>query len=442
MSSTVHSHVRDLAVRVVASLQEAGHIAYWAGGCVRDMLLNIPPMDYDIVTNATPDRVLRLFPGGTEVGKCFAVVRVPLDDAWFDVATFREDHTYHDGRRPDGITFSTPEMDAQRRDFTINALFFDPIADALIDHVKGRRDLDDGILRCVGEPSERFQEDHLRLLRAVRFAARLGFAVELRTARAITSLAPLAANVAPERTSAELTRILTESRPTSRGLRLLADLELLPSFLPEIEALRGQEQPIEFHPEGDVFEHTCDMLDLLEAPSPLLAYAVLLHDIGKPPTATQCKDRLRFHGHAEKGADMAHRLLRRLRMPSDLIEAVTHCVRNHMRFMEVQNMRRATLRRLVGAPTFPDELELHRVDCASSHGKLDNYEFLLEFQKELATEPVLPAPWITGTDIIALGIPEGPAVGTWHKTAYDAQLESRFNSRDDLLAWLTEEISR
>jgi len=434
--------LRRLATEAVRRLQDAGHVAYWAGGCVRDLLLGKTPKDYDIATDASPETVMALFPDAIAVGKSFGVVRAPVQGTFFEIATFRKDHAYLDGRRPTRVSFTDAAADANRRDFTINALFYDPAAGAVLDFVNGRRDLEARLIRCVGEPAGRFSEDYLRMLRAVRFSGRLGFEIEAATAAAIRALAPRVAAISPERVREELTRTLVESRRPGDALRLMDGLDLLAPLIPEVAALKHQPQPPEFHPEGDVFTHTLLMLNLMRNPTPRLAFAVLLHDVGKPATARHDGERLRFDGHDSEGAIQAMRIMTRLRFSNDDIAAVTHCVRNHMRFLDVPRMKRSTLRRLVGLPTFPLELELHRLDCLASHGSLDNHDFLVAFQRELAAEPVLPEPWLTGRDIMGLGIPEGPEVGSWRRKAYDAQLDSRFPGRAELLAWLKDEIHR
>lgn len=437
------SHVSEqkAALAAVENLQANGFIAYWAGGCVRDALLDREPKDYDVATNATPDEVVALFPRAMLVGKSFGVVRAPVDNVYLEVATFRRDSEYRDGRRPESVTFTTPREDAQRRDFTINALFYDPVSHELHDFVGGKADVEAGLIRCVGNPQRRFAEDHLRMLRAVRFATTLGFRITDETAEAITANAACLARISHERVRDELTRILLEAAEPGKALHLLEQLGLLPVILPEISAMVGQEQPPQFHPEGDVFTHTALMLDLMPpSRSRRLAYSVLLHDVGKPITAKQAEDRIRFDGHAPKGATLAGEILRRLRLPSDEVEFVSTCIRNHMRFMHVREMKAAKLRRMVGAETFPVELELHRLDCLGSHRKLDNYAFLQEFQQKLEAEPVLPEPWVRGNDVIEASVPEGPRVGKWLKTAYDAQLDGHFEGREQLLQWLKEQI--
>ena len=364
----------------------------------------------------------------------------------YEVATFRRDLPYEDGRRPTGVAFAQPEEDAKRRDFTVNGLFYDPERREVLDFVDGRRDLERKLIRAIGPPEERFGEDHLRMLRAVRLAVTLDFELEAQTAAAIARCAPAISRISMERIQAELTRALVEGRRAGRVLRLMHELGLLKVLFPELEALSGQEQPPEFHPEGDVFVHTAAMLDSMEHPTPALAYAVLLHDVGKPPTAQRVREsdgtvRLRFNNHAAVGADMARSFLQRLRLSSDLVEDVVFCVANHMRFKEVQQMRPAKLRRLVAAPTFPVELELHRLDCLCSHGDTSNYRFLLDFVESLARQPALPPPWVTGNDLLAMGIPEGRRIGEWHRKAYEAQLDGRFPNREQLLEWIKRSLT-
>jgi len=431
---------REAAVDIVVRLQQSGYIAYWAGGCVRDRLLGIEPIDYDIATNATPDQVQALFPAATAVGKSFGVVVAPWCGNTFEVATFRQDHAYRDGRRPSHVSFVTPQEDATRRDFTINAMFYDPVADQLHDFVDGQRDIAGGVIRCVGDAGRRFAEDHLRMLRAARFAARFGFSIHPDTSRAICEQAPAVAAISPERIRDELTRILMESKKAGQALLLLETLELLGVILPEVAAMRGQEQPPQFHPEGDVLTHTAMMLDGMTYRDETLAYAALLHDVGKPPTASHDGTRIRFNCHAERGADIARDIMTRLRFPTRTTEAVTFCIRNHMRFSSVKEMKRSTLRRLVGAPTFPIELELHRLDCMASHGMLDLHAFLQTVQEEMAQEPILPEPWISGHDVLACGVSAGPEVGDWLRIAYDAQLEGLYTDREELLEWFRQQI--
>lgn len=434
------------AIGVVHALRDAGHQAFFAGGVVRDLLLGREPKDVDVATSALPDQVQEVF-GGTcrEVGKAFGVVLVPAGSACIEVATFRKDLGYTDGRRPDAVVFSGPKEDAQRRDFTVNGLFYDPLGNEVIDYVGGLEDLDRKILRAIGDPGARFAEDYLRMLRAVRFATTLEFDLDPGTASSLVSTAERITAISAERIEGELTRLLLEAPQAGAGLHLLRRSGLLRHVLPDIDALAGVEQPPQFHPEGDVFIHTAMMLDAMEHPTVTLAYSVLLHDVGKGPTAEVCTEpdgstRIRFNRHADVGADMAERILARLKMPVRHIEAIAHCVRNHMRFMDVQRMRKATLRRLMGSRTFPVELELHRLDCLCSHGDLGNYTFLKEQLAAFRDEPVLPEPWVNGHDLMGLGIPEGPQVGVWMQRAYEAQLEERFANRAGLLDWLRQTL--
>jgi poly(A) polymerase len=430
------------ATGLVRRLQAEGFVAYLAGGCVRDMLLGRVPKDYDIATDAIPDKVLELFPEAVAVGKSFGVVRVPAAGAWYEVATFRQDADYADGRHPDAVTFSDPASDAQRRDFTINALFCDPVKEEILDFVGGTEDIGRRTVRTVGDPRLRFREDHLRMLRAVRFASTLGFTLAPETAAAIREHAARLVAISAERIRDELTRILVEAKQAGNAVAMLRDLNLLAAILPEVAAMPGTAQPPEFHPEGDVFEHTVLMLNQMRTSDPQLAWAVLLHDVGKPPTAQIKEGRWRFERHAAVGAEAARRILERLRFSSNDADAISFMVGNHMRFVDVKAMRRATLRRLAGAPTFDQELELHRLDCMASHQDLENYEHLTAFRNQLRSEPVLPEPWVSGHDIMALGVPEGREVGVWRKKAYDAQLENAFPDREHLLAWLGDEIRR
>jgi poly(A) polymerase len=441
------SAVREAHARAIArSLHAAGFQALFAGGCVRDLLLGRAPKDFDIATNATPDTIAKLFHRTIATGRAFGVMQVVLEGHPTEVATFRRDIGIADGRRPAAVVFSSAEEDAQRRDFTINGLFQDPENGAVLDYVGGRADLERKLIRAIGAPRARFAEDYLRLLRAIRFAATLEFEIEPATFAAVRELAPHITAISAERIQQELSRLLVEAPRAGQGLRLLQRSGLLAVLLPEVAALEGQEQPPQFHPEGDVFEHTVLMLDAMPAGrSRTLAWAVLLHDIGKPPTATLTRepdgsDRIRFNFHDEVGARLTEKVLRRLKMSADEIEDITYCVKNHMRFKEVRQMRRAKLRQLVGARTFGVELELHRLDCGSSHGDVENVAFLQRFQEELKNEPVLPKPWITGHDLLARGLPSGPELGRWHKRAYELQLEGRYASREELLAWLEAEL--
>ena len=415
---------------VLRTLRENGHEAYLVGGCVRDLLLGRAPKDWDVATDALPDRIEALFPKTVAVGKAFGIIAVVCDDgSMVEVATYRADSPYADGRHPGSVAFTNANEDARRRDFTVNALFLDPATGEIRDFVGARADLEARVIRAIGDPEMRFAEDHLRLLRAVRFAAVLGFAIEPATFAAIQKLAPNIHRISAERIRDELFRLLTEAPRAGAALQLLRDAGLLKEILPEIEALVGVEQPPEFHPEGDVFTHVKLMLDAMPPhPSLRLALAVLLHDVGKPPTANFATlpdgtQRWRFENHAPVGAEMARAILERLRAPNALVDDVGAIVAGHMRIADADKMRPPKLRRLIGAPTFDDELELHRLDCLSSHAILDVYEFLKAKQAEFAAEPVLPPPLVTGRDLIALGHAPGPQFAQLLRDAYDRQLE-------------------
>lgn len=431
---------------VVKVLHDAGYQAYWAGGCVRDRLLNRPAKDIDIATNALPEQVQALFATTHAVGRAFGVILVEQDGGTYEVATFRRDANYHDGRHPESVQFTVAEEDARRRDFTINGLFFDPASGQVLDFVGGLPDLQSRIVRAIGTPEDRFAEDHLRMLRAVRFATTLHFALDPLTAEAIRHQATQLKRISAERIQIELVRILTEAVKPGQALELLWETGLLTIVLPEVAALRGVEQPPEYHPEGDVFRHTVLMLDLLDHPTPELALSVLLHDIGKAVTQRRVlrpdgRERIRFDGHAEAGAIMAEQILTRLRCSRALTEHVVTCVRQHMRFMEVRNMRTATLRRMVMAPTFATELALHRVDCLSSHGHLDNYQFVRDFAETLNQESIRPPPLLRGGDVLATGVNAGPRVKQLLEEAYDLQLEGRITTVDQARAWLNQRLS-
>jgi poly(A) polymerase len=424
------------ALGILRAIRAKGFTAYFAGGAVRDRLLGRVPKDYDIATSALPEQIEALFPKTVAVGKAFGVIMVVQDGFEIEVATFREDAGYQDGRRPDSVHFCGAEEDAKRRDFTVNGMFYDPIADEVIDYVGGKKDLEKKVIRAIGDPERRFAEDHLRMLRAVRFAHTLGFSIDPATYAAIKAHAPDLAKISMERIANEFSRTLTESIRPGDALTELVELGLMEHIIPEILPMIGQEQPPQFHPEGDVFEHTVLMLNLMKNPDRPLAYTVLLHDVGKPDTAFMGEDRIRFHGHETLSAKMAEEILRRLRLPVKEIRQIVTAIAGHMRFKDVQKMNRSTLRKLMGAETFELEMELHRVDCAGSHGLLDNYEFLLKKAEEMKNEPVLPERWVTGKDLRELGMEPGPRLGEILQQAYDAQLEGRFNNRDGLLDWL------
>lgn len=434
------------AKNVVSRLREHGHTAFYAGGFARDLLIGRPVHDIDIATDAPPDTVEKLFPDSRSFGKSFGVVQVTIDSHPFEVATFRTEGPYVDGRRPESVCFTTADQDASRRDFTVNGMFYDPSRAEIVDYVNGLPDLRDKIIRAIGSPEERFAEDHLRVMRAIRFASVLEFKIEPQTWRAIQSSAHLLARISIERIRDELMRTLMEAPHPGQALESLRDAGILAVILPEIQAMNGVEQPPEFHPEGDVFRHVCLMLENMRERSPALIWSILMHDVAKPPTFSigtdkQGNPRIRFFGHAEKGAEMAVEIMQRFRCPNDLINDVEIAVRHHMRFSAVPEMRNATLRKWVGAPTFPLELELHRIDCISCHGSLDHYEQIKTFRDSLASEPVLPAPLITGRDLIARNMASGPQMGAILKHLYDQQLEGAFDTPESARAWLDEHLA-
>ena len=434
----VDSRPYPAAVSIVQELRAHGYVAYFAGGCVRDALRGVPPKDIDIATSARPEEIQELFSRTIPVGVQFGVVRVLLGEMEFEVATFRSDGVYLDGRHPIDIRFATPEQDAFRRDFTINGMFYDPLAERVIDYVGGREDLSGKLVRAIGNPSERLTEDRLRMLRAIRFASTLTFDIESATWSAVKAAAQKILIVSPERIRDELLKILVNSYRL-RGFDLLDKSGLLAVILPEIEALKGCNQPEQFHPEGDVFVHTRLMLSLL-APnaSAQQVLAVLLHDIGKPATRSfdPIDQRIRFNGHDKIGAEMTEGVMTRLRFSRQEIDLVVEAVRNHMIFKDVQQMRPAKLRRFMARPHFGIELELHRVDCAGSHGDLDNYQFLVNKASDYSREPLIPARLVRGDDLIAMGLKPGPRIGELLEAVQTAQLEGEVKTRAEAMELL------
>ena len=432
-----------VASKIIQRLHDAGHTAYFAGGCVRDMLLKKAPHDYDVATSASASAVEKIFQRTIPVGIQFGVVIVLEEGEEVQVATFRNDGTYNDGRHPTSVTFTNAEEDAKRRDFTINGLFYDPISEDLLDYVGGQNDLEKKLIRAIGNPHERFAEDKLRLLRAIRFATTLDFEIDPATWEAILPLAPEIHAVSAERIRDELQKILLSPRRLA-GFDYLDRSGLLREILPEIEQLKGCEQPPEFHPEGDVFVHTRIMLSLLKPDASLpLILSVLFHDIGKPATreVDAATGKMRFYGHDQVGAAMTEKILQRLRFSNDIIEAVVPAVRLHMSFKDVPKMRNSTLRRLMARTTFHDELELHRVDCTSSHGMLDNYELLQQKEIEFGQAPLIPPPLITGQDLIALAFKPGPMFGKILTAVQNGQLENILTTREEALAWVKEKYT-
>ena len=430
----------EAARSVAGRLTAHGHRALLAGGAVRDLLLGLDPHDADVATSARPEEIAQLFHGAKLVGAAFGVVLVPQGDFWIEVATFRREGPYLDGRRPSSVEFTSEEEDARRRDFTVNGLFLDPATDEILDFVGGRADLEARVLRAIGDPSARFREDHLRLLRAVRLAAQLHFTIEPATLAAIRRMAPLAANVAAERTRDELIRILTGADP-ERALELLRDTGLLDALLPEIAAMRGVEQSPQHHPEGDVLVHTILLFRYLDSPSPELAFGALLHDVGKPVTFERGTDRIRFPMHEKIGAEMAGEICRRLRFSNDSTERIVELVANHMRFQHTQEMRLSTLKRFLALPGFEEHLALHRADCLASHGSLAHYDFVRAKIEELGQEEIRPPRLITGDDLLRIGYREGPEIGRELRRLEELQLEGVIRTRDEAVDQAIRDLS-
>jgi len=446
--------MRDFATSVVRELRRHGFQAYFAGGCVRDTLLGLDPADYDVTTDATPHEVMRIFPKTYAAGAQFGVVLVPIPEEIryetlppehphaVEVATFRSDGVYSDGRHPDHVQYSkSPQEDVQRRDFTINGLLMDPLdGDRVLDFVGGREDLAEGVVRAIGEPELRFCEDKLRMLRAVRFAARFGYVIEPRTCAAIQELAAQISQVSRERVRDELTKMLTEGRARA-AFELLDQTGLLVHVLPEIARMRGVEQPPQFHPEGDVFTHTMLLLEKLwPRCSRTLAWGALLHDVGKPATFRMAPDRIRFDGHVEVGIRIAEGICHRLHFSNEDTEQIVALVANHMRFGDAGSMKEATLKRFLRLPKFEEHLDLHRLDCLSSHGDLTLYNFVRDRRRETSEEDMRPKPLLSGDDLIAMGYSPGPQFRNILASVEDAQLEGALNSRDEAMSFVTSEF--
>lgn len=445
------------ALEILRTLRSAGYEAYLAGGCVRDLLLGREPQDYDVATSATPDIVLAIFPRTFAVGAHFGVVLVASEmgdeckeesieeRCVTEVATFRSDGVYSDGRHPDEVQYTkTAAEDVQRRDFTINGLLLDPLRDsgdlrsAVLDYVGGLDDLDNGVIRAIGRPEKRFEEDQLRLLRAVRFAARFGFKIETATFAAMRRLAARIHAVSRERIREELTKMLTEGH-ARRALELLDDSDLLVQVLPEISKMKGVEQPPQFHPEGDVWIHTLMMLEQLEPGcSMTLAWGALLHDVGKPPTYRVAPDRIRFDGHVEIGVTIAADICRRFRFSNDETRQVLALVENHMRFADAPRMKTSTLKRFFRLENFPEHLDMHRMDCLAAHRNLEIYDYVRDRYESLPQEEVRPRPLLTGRELIAAGYSPGPAFKEMLQTVEDAQLEGVIATQEQAMALVRE----
>jgi poly(A) polymerase len=467
-----NTHQFEAALLIVGELRRAGYEAYLAGGCVRDLLLGCEPKDYDVATSATPEVVLRLFPRTFAVGAHFGVVLVATRGAadaadaagaagaeseeqpyvLTEVATFRSDGAYSDGRHPDAVRYTkSAEEDVLRRDFTINGLLLDPLRfaqddnamqqhlrSAVIDYVGGVADLDAGVVRAIGRAEQRFEEDHLRMLRGVRFAARLGFDLEGKTAAAIRALAAKTADVSRERVRDELTKMLTEGR-ARRAFELLDETGLLTEVLPEIARMKGVEQPPQYHPEGDVWVHTLGLLEQLEAGCPLtLAWGALLHDVGKPPTFRQAPDRIRFDGHVEVGVAIGAEICRRFRFSNDETQQILALIENHMRFADAQRMKASTLKRFFRLESFDQHLALHKMDCLAGGGNLDHWEYVRERYLATPEESVRPKPLITGRELIEAGYKPGPAFKGMLRAVEDAQLEGTIGTADEALGLIRE----
>lgn len=442
--------LKDFATTIVQTLRQRGFQAYLVGGCVRDVLLGREPKDYDVATDATPEQVMKVFPETYAVGAQFGVVLVPappgdvasnVSTNAVEVATFRSDLGYSDGRHPDEVRFSKdPREDVARRDFTINGMLLDPVSDQVLDYVGGQQDLAARIIRTIGDSEQRFAEDKLRMLRAVRFAARFEYSVDPATFSAIRKSAEQIHVVSRERVRDELTRMLTEGHGR-QAFMMLDESGLLPYVLPEIAAMKGVQQPAEFHPEGDVFVHTLLLLDNLPNPcTPTLAWGALLHDVGKPPTFRVAPDRIRFDEHVEVGVKMAEEICARLRFSNDDTEQILALVDNHMRFGHATRMKQSTLKKFIRMPAFDEHMALHRADCLASHRNLSTYEFIREKQAEIPPEEIRPSPLVTGHDLIAAGHVPGPKFKEILSAVEDAQLEGRLGSREAALEFVRREF--
>jgi len=434
LQERVDPHLLKGALAILKTLHDQGHEAYFAGGAVRDLLLEKSISEIDIATSASPQEIEQLFPKTIPVGKQFGVIVVVQDTNNYEVTTFRKEADYVDGRHPTRVSFTDARHDVERRDFTVNALFYNPFTEEVIDYLKGREDLERKLIRTVGPPQSRFQEDKLRLLRALRFACQLDFEIEQQTYQQVKEHASQLTQVSWERIRDEVLKILTGPDP-SRGLKLMSDSGILEVILPEIAAMQGVQQPPQFHPEGDVFVHTCLMFELSQERSETLALEILLHDVGKPPTFI-IKERIRFDGHADLGAKMAEEICRRLRISNQQIEEVVDVVKDHLRFIHVQEMRESTLKRFLRKSNFSDHLELHRLDSLASHGKLSSYHFCQEKLEELSQEAMRPKPLINGHDLIGLGLEPGPLFSEIMSAIEDFQLEGKLSSKEETLDWV------
>lgn len=426
---------RETAIWIVKRLREEGYQSYFAGGCVRDSLLGNSPDDYDIATDAKPEEIQKIFPKTLAVGAKFGVTLVIVDGESFEVATFRYDGPYLDGRHPSQVRFASMKEDILRRDFTINGMFCDPLEDRVIDLVGGRADLERRQIRAIGNPRERFEEDRLRVVRAVRFAASLDFAIEEETFRAVRDLAPTVTQISWERIGEEITRILTEGG-ARRGFNLLDSSDLLKVLLPEIEVMKGIEQSPDYHPEGDVFTHTLMTLEHLVHPTEALAYGCLLHDVAKPICMRKEGNRVTFYSHTEKGGEMAEEILRRLRRSRAIWERVVYLVRNHLRHTQAPKMRLSTLKRFLGEEGIEELLELTRIDALSANGDLQYYEFCKRKLAEMKQEEIHPELLLRGRDLIALGFSPGPLFQSILRQVEEAQLGGEIHTKEEAVEWV------
>ncbi len=426
------------ALDILRTLRAQGHEAYFVGGSVRDLMLKKNPEDFDIASSATPQQVQKIFKKTVPVGAQFGVVLVLSGNEPFEVATFRTDQGYVDGRHPTGVRFTDAREDALRRDFTVNGLFYDPLARKVLDWVDGQKDLRKRLIRAIGDPDRRFNEDKLRMLRAVRFASTLGFKIEPKTFRSIKKHSKKISEVSHERIRDELVKMFTGPNP-ALALDLMDRTGLLKEVLPEVIRMKGVSQPRAFHPEGDVFKHTMLLMKQLKKAPIVLAFGCLLHDIGKPATF-QRSDRIRFNGHDRVGARIAENILARLRFSNDLKQQIVACVEGHMRFKDVKQMRESTLKKFMQRGTFQTELKQHRIDCLASHGDLSNWHFLRKKVKSLSKEEIKPAPLLTGHDLLAIGYAEGPKIGQMLRALEEQQLEGNLKTKEEALLWVKKEF--
>lgn len=442
----MQSELYQVAKDVVSVLRDRGYSAYCVGGCVRDTVMGKAPYEYDITTSATPEEVSEIFSHTIPIGVSFGVILVLIGEYKFEVATYRRDECYSDGRHPDKVTYSKDvEEDVGRRDFTINSMLYDPAREELIDYSGGMDDIRDRVIRAIGDPYERFNEDKLRTMRAVRFSSRYGFEIEKRTFDALTLLAGGITQVSDERIRDELIKIISQQNPGS-GLKLLSDSGLLKYILPEIEEMRGVDQPPEFHPEGDVFIHTCLVLDKLYENTggrvtPELAVGALLHDVGKPPTFS-VSDRIRFNAHDRVGADMSKEICKKLKLSNKQTDLIYALIRDHLKFKDVFKMRKSTLKRFIGMPDFEDHLALHLADCMASHGSTQAYDFVIHKFEELGEEEIRPKPLIGGKELIDMGYTPGPLFSKILSAVEEAQLEGELNSTQEARDYVVKIIPR